>query len=135
MRVKFIVTNIGETPIYIFRNFDGCSTSDGFVSLEILDSHNHDVRKTGCSVEMFPGPNFEILKWVHDANYWILLRPRDVYGGTAQFELPAKKGTYRLKAQLYPAALTEKHREILSENNMGVLRIPHDAPLVAVMVR
>jgi hypothetical protein len=133
--VKFIVTNIGETPIYIYRYLGACSSPNGFASLEILDSRNHEANISGCSGDTLATPNNELIKWVNNPSLWILLKPREVYGGIAEFELPAKKGPYRLKAALYPTSLNDQQKEILSENKMTVLRIPHEAPIATVTVR
>jgi hypothetical protein len=63
------------------------------------------------------------------------LKERDVYGGAEDFELPAKKGIYRLEAKLIPTGFTDKQKETLSQNHMRVLTSPFPAPVVSITVK
>ncbi len=135
MHVKFIVTNIGGSPFHLSRHLNECGSPVGFASLQILDQNNQDVRGSGCSDDIGPVKDSEIIEVVTDAKFWIVLQPREIYGGEASFDLSAKKGTYRLKAELFPTSFTEKQREILSQKKMRVLLCPCSAPAVTVTVR
>ena len=136
LHVKFIVTNTSETPIYLSRGLSVCSGQFGFVYFQLLDQTNREVRKEGCSADSWPLPGqSDVLKEVSDPKFWILLQPQEIYGGEAAFELPAKKGTYRLKAELIPPAFTDRQGEILAQQGTRVLQSPCPAPVVTITVR
>ncbi len=135
LHVKFLVTNMGEAPFYFSRHLNECGSPLGFASLQILDRSNQDVRDSGCSDDTGPISDSELIEVVTDPKLWILLKPREIYGGEATLELPAKKGTYRLKAELFPTTFTERQREILSKKRMRTLQSRCTAPLVSITVR
>ena len=133
MHVKFIVTNTSEEPLYLRRDVSVCSGQLGFVFFQILDHNNRDVRTSGCAGDIWP-PGEEV-EHLADPKAWILLKERDVYGGAEDFELPAKKGIYRLEAKLIPTGFTDKQKETLSKNHMRVLTSPFPAPVVSITVK
>jgi hypothetical protein len=133
MHVKFIVTNTGEEPLYLHRDLYVCSGQFGFVFFQILDNNNQDVRTSGCSNDNWP-PGEEV-EHLADPKFWVLLKQGDIYGGSGDFELPAKKGAYRLKAELVPTGFTEKQKDTLSQTHMRVLTEPCPAPLLTVTVK
>jgi hypothetical protein len=133
MQVKFIVTNLAEEPLYIYRDLYVCSGQLGFVFFQILDQGNKDVRGSGCSGDIWP-PGEEV-EHLTNPKTWILLKQGDVYGGATDFKLPAKKGVYRLKAELIPTGFTDKQKETLSQRHMRVLRSPFPAPIVSITVK
>lgn len=135
LHVKFLVTNTGETPLYFSRHLNGCGSPVGFVSLQILDRNNQDVRDSGCSDDVGPIGDAELIEVVTDPRFWIQLQPREIFGGEATFALPAKKGTYRLKAELFPTSFTEKQKQILSKRGTRVLQSSCPAPSVTITVR
>jgi len=95
LHVKFLVTNTGEAPFYLSRHLNECGSPVGFASLQILDQGNQNVRDSGCSDDIGPINDNELTEVVTDPKFWILLQPREIYGGEATFALPTKKGTYR----------------------------------------
>jgi hypothetical protein len=133
MHVKFIVTSMIDDPIYLHRDLYVCSGQLGFVFFQILDRNNADVRSEGCAGDIWPpGEDGEDLA---DPKVWILLRRGDIYGGSADFKLPPKKGTYRLKAELIPTGFTNAQKESLSQKHLRVLASPTPAPIVSVVVK
>ena len=133
--VRFTVTNIGDTVIYIHRNFGGCTSPDGFASLEILDSHNRDVVASGCSGDTLAQKDSELTGWVTNSDFWVRLSPHEICGGFAQFELPKKAGRYRLVAKLYPTSLSAHQKTILAEKGLRVLQTVANAPELFVRVK
>jgi hypothetical protein len=133
MHVKFIVTNTIEEPLYLYRHLSVCSGQLGFVFFQILDHNNADVRTSGCSADGWP-PGEEV-EYLADPKFWILLKQGDIYGGSADFDLPAKKGAYRLKGELVPTGFTEKQKKTLSQKHMRVMTEPCSTPLVTIAVR
>lgn len=69
------------------------------------------------------------------ADFGIKLKAGEIFGVDTSFELPAKNGVYRLKAELVPAAFTSEQREILNRNAMRVLQERCVAPVATVTVR
>jgi len=91
---------------------------------------------SGCSGDSFGLADNELLLWITDAKFWILLEPREIYGGVVKFELPTKAGKYRLVAELYPAnAISNEQKEMLSPRGMRILRGPVAAPVLTVTVK
>jgi hypothetical protein len=133
LRVKFIVTNTGESPLYLLRNLSECSSQQGFFFFLILDDKNQDVRGQGCSSDSWPPE--EDVERLADPQLWIRLNPGEIFGRELAFELPAKKGTYRLKAELTPTTFTSKQKDILSQRQIRVLEKPCPAPTVTITVR
>lgn len=132
--VKFLVTNDGEAPFYLSRHLSACGSALGFVDLKILDETGRNVRIGGCSDDVTPVEDENVLKLVHNSDSWIALRAREIYGGEAQFDLPRKSGTYELRVELYPTSLSEKQRASLAQNNIRVLLKPIKAPAVKIKV-
>src|SRR5260370_22980215 len=135
LRVKFLVTNTGGPRLYFSRHLNECGSPAGFASLQILDDTNQDVRSSGCSDDIGPIKDSELIEMVTNPKIWIRLEPREIYGGEATFELPAKEGTYRLKAELWPTSFTDKQKEILSQRQMRVLQKPCAASFVTITIK
>jgi hypothetical protein len=136
LHVKFLVTNTGETPLYLPRDISVCSNQYGFVFLQFLDRHDRDVRSEGCSSDSWPPlGDVDALKEVSDLRFWILLKHGEIYGTEDEFKLPANKGTYRLKAELIPPGFTDKQREVLAQKGTRILQTPCAAPIVTITLR
>lgn len=99
--IRYLVTNVGTQSIYIGRSLGGCSAPSGFTSLQILDKNGEEVPASGCAVDGLRVSDDELVRWITDAKFWILVEPGEIYGGVGRFELPTKAGKYRLVAELY----------------------------------
>lgn len=137
MRVKFLVTNTQETPLYLNRGVSYCTSPLGFYWLTLLDNRDKQVPISGCSADVLM-EKIDAVEMFTDPKSGIALETSSIYGSQAAFELPAKKGTYRLKAELFPGGFSEKQLQVLAEKHMRVLqslqcKIP--APIVTITVR
>lgn len=133
LHVKFLITNPGEEPLYLFRLLSDCSSQIGSYLFFILDEKNKEVPKQRCSADLIMDER--VIDELSDPKFGIALRKYDIYGFEGEFQLPAKKGTYRLKAELWPPGFTEKQKEILSQRQMRVLRSRCAAPIVTITIK
>lgn len=134
MSLKFLVTYVGDSSIYLNRHLGGCSNPDGFASLEILDKRNKNAREWDCAADSGPQRDSDLPSDVTNSTLWVRLMPNEIFGGVIRYDLPRKKGTYRLKAELFPTSFTDKQREILSQNGIRVVRRPVQAPIVTITI-
>ena len=132
-RVKFIITNTGEEPLYLFRSVSDCTSQIGSYLFWILDQDNKEVPLQRCSVDL--AMDERVINELADPKFGIALRKNDIYGLEEEFQLPVKKGTYRLKAELWPPGFTDKQKEILSQKHMRVLQCRISAPIVQITVK
>ena len=133
--VKSILTNRSEASVYVVRNLSSCLRWEGYVDLQILDKQGQGVKKTGCITDRSPIKGFDILKELNDSNLWILLGPLEVYGTLEDFELPRKKGTYRIMAELVPPQFDANQKGTLSQHKMSFLQNRLSAPVVTITVK
>jgi hypothetical protein len=141
MHVKFLITNTRNTSeqdiLYLNRNLGYCTSQTGFYALTILDEKNERVPMQGCSgdiamekvdaVEMFTNPKSGIA-----------LRHGEVFGSDYEFQLPASRGIYHLKAELFTGWLLPKQLQALAERHMRVLQSQQckiEAPVVTITVK
>lgn len=149
MHVKFLITNASYAErqdkatgpysfrvLYLDRTRSYCTSPTGFYWLTILDKNNKRVPIDVCSadpdmkkedpVELFTNPKTGIA-----------LNPGDVYGSEGQFQLPAKKGKYRLKAVLFTGGFPERQLQSLAEKHIYILpsNCQVTAPVVTVTVK
>jgi hypothetical protein len=135
MNIKFLVTNTGTVPIYIFRNFGGCSSTDGFADIEVTDKAGRHVDIGGCGGDGLGRTNDDLIPWVKDPKYFVWLRPGEIYGGEASFKLPPTRGKFHVQATLYPAGSLHKGQaEFLRDNDIRVLDSRHAAVPFTVTV-
>ncbi len=135
MHVKFILTNASQSPVYVYRFLHECSSENGFISFQILDQKGHNLRPWTCSADSWPPlAQVDALKVLSDSSLWIVLKQGESTYGELHIELPAKKGNYRLQAELVPPAFTDKQRDILSQKEMSVLGKPCTAHPVTITV-
>ncbi|PYT76426.1 MAG: hypothetical protein DMG40_26185 [Acidobacteria bacterium] len=135
MKIKFIVTNIGEKPLYIPRSLSECSNIEGSFFFWLLDQKDRNLTGKGCSSDVGPTWETHIMEEVVDAKRWIALKPGEIFGKTSTFELPRKKGTYRLRAELTPPGFSDKQRELLAQQEIRVLRTSCWASTVSITVK
>jgi hypothetical protein len=132
--IKYEVENVGESPIYIHRNFGPCSNPWGTVSLQILDQDDRDARKSGCSEDPERLKDNEILSEVRNSAYWVRINPGEFFGAKVSFQLPGKSGEYRLKAELIRPSFTERQKEILNRDGIRVLEASCPAPVLSINI-
>lgn len=136
MEVQFLVTNRGAQPIYIGRSLGPCTGPSGFAALEILNERGEDVRHSGCAGNGLRLADDELIRWITDAESFILLKPQETYGEVVRFDVRTKPGEHRLVAELYPAnVISEKQKEMLSQRGIRILQGPVAAPTLTVAVR
>jgi hypothetical protein len=136
IEVEFLVANRGTEPIYIGRNLGPCTGPSGFAALEILDEQGEDMRLSGCSGDGLGLADDELLRWITDGESFISLKPREIYGVIAQFDVRTKPGKYRLVAKLYPAnVISEKQKEMLSHRGIKILQGSLAAPVLTITVK
>jgi hypothetical protein len=135
VRVNFIVTNEGKAPFYIYRGLRPCSSPLGSYSFAILDTMGRDIQEGGCSLDSAPMEDSKLIEWITNPEDWIVLEPRESYGKQYTFDLPAKPGSYRLKAELIPTYFTEKQKEMLSQKGIRTLQYPCPASVVTITVK
>ena len=149
MHVKFLVTNTDYTErrgsstglysfrdLYLYRLLSDCTSQVGFYRLTILDKNNKHEPIQGCSID-HQMDKVDAVQLFTDPKTGIALSPGDVYGIESGFDLPAKKGTYHLKAELFTGDFNKKQQQALAERKMWVL--PPDctipAPVVTITVK
>jgi hypothetical protein len=134
MHVKFLATNTGEQPLYFFRGISECSSQLGSFFLLVLDEKGHQANRSGCSID-FLMERMDVVGKLTAPESGIMLKAREIYGIEANVELPMKKGVYRLKAELVPAAFTSEQKETLSRKDLKVLQERCAAPVVTITVK
>jgi hypothetical protein len=130
-----LVLNTAESPLYFSRHLSQCGSALGFASFQILDQNHQNVNNSGCSDDIGPLKESEIAGQVTDSRFWVLLKSKEIYGVEMIVKSPAKEGTYRLKAELFPASLTDQQREILSNQHVRILQCRSAAPIVTIVVK
>ncbi len=133
--VKFTLTNTSPLSFHVFRFLKECSNQDGFVSFQILDQKDHNLRTWKCSADSWPPlAHVDVLEELSNQNLWITLKHGESYHGKLEIELPASKGNYRLKAELIPPAFTDEQRNILLLNHISSLDKACAAPIISITV-
>jgi hypothetical protein len=138
MHVKFLITNTAKTPLYLFRGIGQCSSQHGWLSLQLRDLHNKEVEVEGweCSADDFSMNTLDMVRFLSSPETGVLLQQGEIYGREADYNLPKKKGTFRLHLELAPAGfLTEEQKQALSQHQMRVLHSPCLAPAVTITVK
>ena len=137
IRVYVLAVNTGTTALYFRRNLIGCSSPEGFVSIEVIDTKTRkDVTDTHCSADTIPTQDSELEGKLNSPHLWIKLEPAQAYGERLLLNrLPPKAAIYELKATLFPTSLTEKQKRVLSEKGIHVLLNPITAPTLRINIR
>lgn len=137
VRVKFLITNTGEKPLYLDRGLSFCTSPMGFYWLIILDKHNKRMPVNGCSADVVM-EKVDAVAMLTSPKTGIALTPGEVFGREGEFQLPTKRGTYRLKAELFTGGFFPKQLQTLAENHMRALQSLQckiEAPVVTVTVK
>lgn len=135
MYLKFLVTNTGEKPLYLFRHMNQCGSQLGSYQLTILDRHGRRVPVQTCFADLLMD-ELDAVEMLTNPKSGIALKPGQIYDIEGDFELPSKPGKYRLKAELFPPGFLDKQRQVLAEKDMRVLdKCLVPAPDVTITVR
>ena len=136
MHVRFLVTNSAETPLYLFRGIGQCTSQHGWLSLELRDVHNRDVERWACSADDFSMSTLDIVQFLRDPESGVFLQQGEIYGREEDYDLPKRKGTFRLHAELAPPGyLTAEQKEALAQHHIRILSSTCSAPTVAITVK
>jgi hypothetical protein len=135
LHLKLIVTNNGESSLYVSREMGFCSGPTGFAVVEILDQFDRQHGRLGCSADGAPETDAELLELMGNSKFWIQLRPGEVYGQELRYELPLGQGTYRIRANLLPAGFSDKQSALLLQKGIHVLGSSCSAAEVTISVR
>jgi len=134
MHVKFVITNTSEKSLYLFSSVNQCSSPLGWLSLEIRDQRNQKVPTPPCSGE-FDMDALNVLQVLSTSKSGVQLQKNEIYGRVQDYELPKRKGTYRLHAEIAPADLKEDQKQELLRHQMRVLRNICQASVVTITVK
>lgn len=134
MHIKLVITNRGDVPLYIFRAVDNCSSQLGWFGVIVYDWLGHEVDTRGCSGEL-DMERFNAVQVLSDPKTGTLLKKDEIYGQEQEYELPRKKGLYRLQGEIVPGSLPENQKQELSQRQMRVLKNTCLAPVVTISIR
>lgn len=149
VHVKFLVTNTdytqrqdSSTGLYSFRALhvsrllSYCTSQIVFYSLTVLDQNDKRVPTSVCSSD-HEMDKLDAVALFTNPRTGIALLPGEVFGSEEEVQLPAEKGTYRLKAELFTGDFNEKQQQALAEKKIATLP-PHctiPAPVVTITVK
>jgi hypothetical protein len=134
MHVKFLITNTSEKSLYLFRSVNQCSSPLGWLSVEIRDQRNEKIPTQLCSGE-FDMDALNVVQALASFKSGVQLLKGEIYGRVQDYQLPKRKGAYRLYAEIAPASLTENQKQELSQHQMRVLRNICQASVVTITVK
>jgi hypothetical protein len=134
MQVSFIVTNIGEQPLYLFRHAGRCTGQFGWFSLVIWNSRNRSVETHECSAD-YDMEALDVVSFLRGSKSGVQLVEGEIYGKVLSYELPKERGTYRLQGQLTPASLKDDQEKELSEQKMRIPKRFCQSPAITITVK
>jgi|SRR6185437_6467521 len=139
VHVKFLVANTDYTQkrvLHLYRLVSDCSSQMGQYRLTLLDKNNNWVPMQECSADVLMD-KVDALEVFTNPVTGIALKVGEVFGSEEDVLLPPKKGTYRLKAELFPAAFNEKQRQALLDKQVRVLPggCIISAPVVTITIK
>lgn len=135
MRVRFLITNIGTTPLYLFRDSGQCSSPYGSLSISLQDSQNRIIDPWQCSFDDFSWEERDYVEILNNANSGLFLRQNEIYGMVVDYELPIHAGIYQVRAELSPAALTKEQTAALARHEMRILHGRCSVSVATITVR
>ena len=136
MRVKLLVTNIAQTPFYLFRGIGQCTSWRGSLSLDLRDQNNHEVEYWGCSVDEVFMDTVDVVQVLSDSKAGAFLQQNEIYGAENEYKLPNSKGTFLLHAELVPIGyLTDEQKRALVQHQMRVLDRTCEASPVKITIK
>jgi hypothetical protein len=116
---KFLVTNVGEEPLYLYRA--GCGGPRAYYEVEIREKSGdptHAGRFPGRIADDFDWGGRDVVRELNDPQFAIRLQSNEIYGFEDDIELPKKKGVYRIEATFVPAGFAEEQKAALAEKKM-----------------
>jgi hypothetical protein len=133
--VQFIIVNQGPLPLYVSRDLGTCSKWTGHTELSIRTSDNKQLPRRGCELNIAISGDADLGKIITTSDSWILLKPHDIYGTEESIDLPNRKGTFELVAELWPPGLSKEEIHSLAAEHIRVLQSRHAANHLTLMVR
>jgi hypothetical protein len=133
LHLKLILTNEGQTPLYISREV-GCGGPTGFAVVDIVDDSGRRFARN-CYADGIPRTDAELLELMANPKLWIQLQPGEIYGQERYYDLPPGKATYRVTAYLIPPGLEDTQLTLLSKKGISVLRSLCKAPEISIAVK
>jgi hypothetical protein len=135
VRVQFPVTNTDETPLYLFRAIDQCSSPLGWLSLRMRDPQNQSVVSFACAADYLMD-QLDPVQELSDPKLGVRLGKDEIFGRVQEYKLPKEKGLYRLQADLGQVGyLTDEQNNALSQHHMRVLRHACSSPVLVIEVK
>ena len=133
--VQFLVKNTGETPLYLFRAINQCSSPLGWLSLSMSDPRDQQVRSFACAVD-YNMDEVDPVQELSGSKFGVRLEKDETFGRVQEYELPKEKGLYRLHANLGQVGyLTDEQNDALSQHHMRILRHTCSSPVVVIEVK
>ncbi len=134
-RVEFLVTNGGDTPLFLFKNINQCSSPLGWLSLRVRSPHDTKVPGLECAVD-YDMNEVHPAQELSDSKYGIVLGKDEVFGRWQEYKLPKDKGPYRLQGEIGQVGfLTQDQEKELTEHRMRILRHTCLSPIVTIKVK
>jgi hypothetical protein len=133
--VQFLVKNTGETPLYLFRAINQCSSPLGWLSLSMSDPRDQQVRSFACAVD-YNMDEVDPVQELSGSKFGVRLEKDETFGRVQEYKLPKEKGLYRLHADLGQVGyLTDEQNDALSRHHMRILRHTCSSPVVVIEVK
>jgi hypothetical protein len=133
--VQFLVKNTGETPLYLFRAINQCSSPLGWLSLSMSDPRDQQVRSFACAVD-YNMDEVDPVQELSGSKFGVRLEKDETFGRVQEYKLPKEKGLYRLHADLGQVGyLTDEQNDALSQHHMRILRHTCSSPVVVIEVK
>jgi hypothetical protein len=120
VRITVVIANSGLTELYMFRFINRCSSQLGSYHFTLLDDQGQTVRVQECYADD-DMDRLDVVKALTDAKTGITLNRQETFRLEQHIKLPTKRGVYRLRAELIPAALNPEQQRALSEHQMRIV--------------
>ncbi len=134
-RVEFLVRNGGDTPLFLFKSINQCSSPLGWLSLRVRSPHDTKFPGLECAVD-YDMNKVHPAQELSDSKYGIVLRKDEVFGKRQEYKLPKEKGVYRLQGEIGQVGfLTDDQENELTEHRMRILRHTCLSPVVTIEVK
>ena len=135
MHATIAITNISDTPLYLFHGINQCSGPLGYLFLRIVDSHNKELPIPACTAD-FLMDELNIVQQLSDSHFGVLLRKNEIFGRVEDYKMSAEKGLSRLQAVIWEVgSLTQHQEKALSDHRMRILRHTCFSPVITVEVK
>src|SRR5271157_2923175 len=133
--VRFLVKNTDETPLYLFRAINQCSSPLGWLSLSMSDPHNQQVRSFACAVD-YNMEEVDPVQELSSSKFGVRLEKDEIFGRVQEYKLPKEKGLYRLQADIGQMGyLTDEQNDALLQHHMRILRHTCSSPIGVIEVK